>query len=366
MKRLLLCISLMMLILAQGCSEKPPVVADGNSKMIIRAFWNSSTDSNPNYIPMANAKVILSSEYGLMVKTTDINGVVELDGLPCTAYNVSVRMRNPIDASIVYAGTRLSIETSTEKTEIDTIYAKPVVNSGIVINELYVGGPVNSDFYFYDQFIELYNSSDSVKYLDGMTIMRFTGNSISEGYKGPGADEGNDGDIDGATYVFKFPGKYGEKNYPMLPMSFLVLAQNAINHRKFYSSSVDLSNADWEFYNQYSAKDLDNPNVPNLINMRPDKTADFIMSLTNDVIIVASGKDENWQDGIDISTILDGVEYNFSRRQMKTLDRRVENTFSLSPPAYQGHSMQRREAGVDTDEGSLDWEIIPRPTPGYQ
>lgn len=362
MKKFLLFSVLMLIVLFEGCGEKAPVAPDGESKMVLRALWNNSTDSIPHYVPMPNAKVVLSSEYGIMVKNTDENGVLELNGIPSAVYNVSVRMQHPMDASITIAGNKLSIETSANKVAVDTIIAKPVSNSGISINEIYAAGAV-SHLYFYDQFIELYNSSDSVKYLDGMMVMRFTGNTTG---RGPGADEGSDGDIDGASYTFKFPGNPGEKNYPFPPKKFIVLAQNAIDHRTNYTTSIDLSKADWEFYNQFSTKDMDNTNVPNLLNMNSAKLTDFIVSLDNDVIVISNGKDQDWSDGIDIATVLDAVEYQPDANRDKTLDTRIDRGFVMSPSQYSGKSMQRREAGVDTNDGSLDWEILPHPTPGYQ
>lgn len=363
MKKILLFAVLAFIVMLQGCAEKAPLMADGDSKMIIRAFWNNSTDSVAHLIPMANAKVILNSEYGFMIRNTDANGILELDCIPCAVYNVSVRMQHPEDAGITLVGSKLSIGTSIDKVAIDTVIAKPVSNTGIAINEIYAAGPV-SNLYWFDQYIELYNSSDSVKYLDGMMIMRISGNN--DGHKGPGADEGDDGDIDGVTYAFKFPGKPGEKNYPFPPKKFIVLAQNAIDHTKNYTTSVDLSKADWEFYNQFSATDMDNPNVPNLINMRSESTVDFMIALTSDIVVLSDGKDPAWQDGIDISTIIDGVEYQTTATVLKTLDQRVDRGFVLSPPRYSGKSIQRREAGVDTNDGSLDWETLPHPTPGRQ
>ena len=249
---------------------------------------------------------------------------------------------------------------------VDTVKASQIANTGICINEIYVGGPVNSIFFFYDAFWELYNYSDEVKYLDGMMMMRVSGNSITDGHKGPGADEGDDGDIDGATYIFKFPGNPGEKNYPFYPKTYKVLALTAYNHSKTVSSAIDLSRADWEFYNQYSASDFDNPNVPNLINVRSDRTVDFYCGLTADVIVFSSGLDSDWSDGIDISTVVDAVEYHGSATNTKTSDSRVEKSFALSPAKYGGKSMQRREQGGDTNDSRLDFEILAAPTPGKQ
>ena len=353
-----------LLITMAGCKEQPPVSVEGNSKLEVTAIWNASNnDSLPDFQPLKNAKVILTSEYGVQVNQTDNNGKLVISGLPSSIYGISVRMQHPDDSNIQLVGNKRDVEILSGKLCCDTIIAKPISSTGIAINEIYVCGPVNNIHFFYDEFIELYNASDSLKYLDGMMVMRFNG---SQDCNEPGKDVGEDGDIDGVTYAFKFPGKPGEKNYPLVPKTFLVLAVDAVNHKSSVSTSVDLSHADWEFYNQYSSDDIDNPNVPNLINMRPDKTNDFLIGLTDDVIVLSSGIDSVWSDGIDISTVIDGVEFQSSSSLMKTLDTRIDRGIVLSPPKYSGKSMQRREPGIDTNDGSVDWEITSHPTPGYQ
>lgn len=346
-----------------SCREQPPVGVDGQGRITIMAMGDTSlVDTIPHFIPLTNAKVILVSEYGTHVKMTDGNGFFDIEGVPASTYSISVRMPHPLNPNILLVGTLREIEIN-DVPFADTIYAEQVSNTGIAINEIYAGGPLNNLFFFYDQFIELYNYGDSVKYLDGFIVMRVSGNN--EG-KGPGADEGDDGDIDGVTYIFKFPGSPGEQNYPFYPRTFLVLAQTAVNHRNTISTSIDLSNADWEFYNQLSSTDFDNPNVPNLINIRSDRTVDFMINLVSDVIVVADGRDSVWEDGIDIETIVDGIQYKSGHTSRKTLDARVDKSYCISPPKYGGKSMQRREPGVDTNDGLLDWEIIPKATPGYQ
>ncbi len=82
--------------------------------------------------------------------------------------------------------------------------------------------------------------------------------------------------------------------------------------------------------------------------------------------MIASGVDTVWEDGIDIETILDGVEYQTSGTKRITLDERIDRGWIQSPPKYSGESMQRREKGIDTNDGTLDWKTIPTPTPGWQ
>lgn len=349
-----------------NCAESPPTAFDGNAQIEIIALWDSTgADSVSNFVPIANAKVIITSQYGMMIKQTDEKGTLCLEKLPSSVYGISVRKPHPVDPTIILVGSKTNLDVMSGNILRDTIYVKAISSMGISINEIYAAGPVNNIFFFFDQFIELYNASDSVRYLDGMMVMRMSANTDG---KGPGADEDDDNDIDGVTYIFKFPGLPGEKIYPIYPKQFVVLASDAVNHTKVVSTSYDLSNADWEFYNQYSAEDIDNPKVPNLINLRPDKTADFLIALTSDVVVIASGEDSVWQDGIDIKTVIDGVEYqtNPHPTSKKTLDNRIDRGYVLSPPRYSGKSMQRREPGTDTNDSSNDFEVLPRATPGRQ
>jgi hypothetical protein len=161
------------------------------------------------------------------------------------------------------------------------------------------------------------------------------------------------------------PGNPGEKNYPIEPHSFKVIALLAINHKTKVATSVDLTTADWEYYNQYSVTDFDNPNVPNLSNIAPEKEVDFLLALKDDVVVLASGKDTDFRNGVDVSTILDGVQYRRDATSPKTIDSRLDMSAFFSPTSYSGKSMRRREPGMDTNNGNIDWEIIPAPTPGY-
>jgi hypothetical protein len=358
-------ISLLLIFYLCGCKENPPVVVDGNGTIELKAVWNKSIDSIPDIVPLSNAKIIISSKYGMQIYYTDSDGFLRLDHLPSAIYSISVKAYHPQDHTIILVGAVRDLNIGSGQISTPTITAKPVSSSGISINEIYCVGPVNNIFYFYDLFIELYNSSDSVKYVDGMQIMRVSRTDASEVLQ-PGADWYNDGRMQGVTWIYKFPGRAGEKNFPFYPKQFLVLSGDAIDHRKAVSNSIDLSHADWEFYNQYMAADIDNPNVPNLINMQPDVGNKFLIRLTADIVALSSGVDSVWTDGIDISTIVDAVQYVPDATLIKTIDDRLDRGLVMNPPRYSGKSMQRKEPGMDTNDGSLDWEILPFPTPGKQ
>ena len=356
-------LSLVLLFYLCGCKENPPLVHDGNGTIELKAVWNKSLDSIPDIVPIQNAKVIMSSKYGMLIYYTGSDGFLRLNHLPSAVYSISIRAPHPDDPSIILVGAVRDVNIGSGQTCTPTITAKPVSSTGIAINEIYCVGAFSNILYFWDLFIELYNSSDSVKYVDGMQIMRV---SHTEGALGPGADWYNNGIMQGVTYIYKFPGRAGEKNYPFNPKQFLVLAGDAVDHRKAISTSIDLSHADWEFYNQYMPADIDNPNVPNLSNLLPDNTSKFLINLSSDIVALASGVDTVWTDGIDISTIVDAVQYSSNLTRLKTIDDRLDRGIAPCPAKYSGKSIQRIEPGMDTNDGSLDFEIIPAPTPGRQ
>jgi hypothetical protein len=357
-------LSLLFFVYLCGCKENPPVVHDGNGVIELKAVWNRSNDSIPDMVPLQNAKVILNSQYGIQIFSTGSDGFLRLDHLPSAVYSIAVKAPLPGDASIILVGAVRDVIIGSGQTCSPVITAKPVSSSGIAINEIYSAGPVNNLFYFYDLFLELYNSSDSVKYLDGMQVMRVShsdGNGL-----GPGGDWFHDGRMQGVTYMYKFPGRVGEKNYPFNPKQFLVIAGDAVDHRKVVSNSIDLSHADWEFYNQYMPADIENYNVPNLINQRADNGTKFLIGLNDDIVAIATGADSVWTDGVDIATILDAVQYRGNVNLPKYLDDRLDRGIIQAPARYSGKSIQRKEPGMDTNDGSLDWEILSAPTPGRQ
>jgi len=358
-------------LLGAGCSQPTrPSQREGSSSLSVVVLWDSSgVDSLHCSAPVRGALVYLSSEYGLRTYTTDTRGICCCEGIPSSFYSFGVQANHPEDATIKLVASKDSINLAPGMSVVETVYVKPVPKSGIVINEIFAAGPVNSMFYFFDQFVELYNASDTLKYLDGMMVMRVSGNNkTEEGQQGPGVDQNGDGQIAGVTYAFRFPGQPGEKNHPIRPGQFVVIAAKAVDHRKLCPTSIDLTNADWEFFNQYAVNDIDNPTVPNLHNMIPERTVEFLISLTSDIVVISTGVDSVWADGIDIRTIADGVEYQSSPppTKRKTLDARVDRGWVQSAPKYSGQSMQRRQPGYDSNNGTLDFEVILHPTPGRQ
>ena len=222
------------------------------------------------------------------------------------------------------------------------------------IRDSYTCGPPNNFYYYSDQYFELYNSSDDTLYLDGIQFCRMGSTGLNN-----------------VTYIFQFPGKpVVGREYPIYPKQFVVCARTAYNHRKYVfnnRTSVNLSKADWEFVNENDPTDYDNPDVPNIGNILDGFYHDFSVNLIGDVVLIADGSDENYLDGIDINSVIDCVEYSSSPTHIKEVEEEVDYGYTgVGMMTYCGKSIERKKPGFDTNNSTIDFEIISSPTVGYQ
>jgi len=323
-----------------GCFQEKPTSPDGLAHIAAIVQYEN--------IPLPGARVSLIPHYELLIPPawTDSLGQAWFHDLPTGIYVVAVEYQ--LDTLITISGSQEVLAISGDTTWADIRLAP--TQKGLKINEIYYAGPVNDEFYFYDQFIELYNASDETVYLDGMIVCRLKR------------------DIDQVIYIFQFPGTpVTGRQYPVAPGQFVVLASDARNHQEIIRSSIDLSQADWEFYNPASPTDPNNPLVPDILNIEEGNRIDFVMNLSVDEIIIATGEDVNYADGIDIETVIDGVEYQSRISSDKTLDPRIDRGFAgVGVACYSGMSIERKLPGLDTNNSTVDFRVLPHPTPGYQ
>ena len=378
---LVLLISTAFLLQMNGCVKQGPTQEDGSNILQIVIADHSgllAINDSLGYAPVPGAKAILKSKYyyqapnqpATFTAIADSKGIAEFRNIPLGDYTVSVGKKIPIvvketgdlDTVTVRGSQLLNI---LDVQTIDTIQTDVAKSSDIVINELYYCGPQNKAHYFYDQFVELYNNSDSTRYLDGLILCR--GLQMHK----PNMDSV---DYVQVIYIYQFPGvpKTG-RDYPIFPHQFVVIAQDAIDHSQFVDTALDLSNADWEFYNPYSSE-VDNP-APNVTNVIPDNSTDFMINLVHNDIILADGTDYYAGEVSDygyqyyhvpLKTILDGVEYSANPNSQKELTVRVDAGFAgVGISKYSGKSVERRTPGFDTNNSSLDFIVLDHPTPGY-
>jgi len=212
--------------------------------------------------------------------------------------------------------------------------------STILINEVYPG----SGLLFNDNFIELQNPTSKTLYLDGMVLARF----------GPKGGKLSGNALTGIVTAWKFPGKPGGKTLPISPGGFTVVAANAIT-----LGGVNLSGADFE--TKGGILDLDN-SAPNMIELG-GSADDLKLTASGDAIILSTGEDTLISDGINLSTIIDGIQYTNASATGNlpiTIDAGVAGGTAFNT----GKAIERIELGITTHNSKNDFEVA-NPTPGF-
>ena len=356
------------LILFAACSGEKPLAPDGNG--IIALILVDTTGTFPGSVPgepavLPGAKVSIQSrshEY-VAAGESDEAGFAGFAGLAAGDYTVFARREIIAAQKKVFTGFADVKVTGTDVVT-DTLYLTTVTVNSLMINEIYYCGCDYSKFYFYDQFVELYNSSSDTLFLDGCVITR---SSSSMGPDPEALDHAR------ATWAYQFPGvPVTGRQYPIYPGQYLVIAADAIDHSVYASNGADLSNADWECFNPLGS-DYDVPGIPNIVSIHPESSVDFMISLTHDVILLTTGEDVSVieVDGaiklaFPLDSVLDGVEYATSADKTKYIMMRFDAGFAgLGCAKYSAASTERREIGMDVNNSTFDFILIDSPTIGY-
>ncbi|WP_293897216.1 MULTISPECIES: DUF4876 domain-containing protein [unclassified Sphingobacterium] len=331
-------------------------------------------------LPLSDITLNLYTLKGKLVTTmkSDENGHVEFLDLAPNTYKVQVvknysaaefnaltGLREDNEVAFSSAIKQIEVVKGSGETHWDLALITGNSNpSGLIIKQIYyAGSDANQGASFRDQFIEIYNNSDSIRYADSLYLAEAYGaNTANATYvyqansgqydwsKSYGMPQGINANTD---YVYAFliiqlPGT--GKDYPILPGESIVVASTAANHRSPYvgadgvaisvkdpSLTVDLSTADFEAYfapylgtTKPLASDIDNPNVPNVRVVNRANGVDMIMNQAGQRSWIifrdeGMGSSDQWKgfmppyaDGreslgtdykqIPVANILDGVE----------------------------------------------------------
>lgn len=122
-------------------------------------------------------------------------------------------------------------------------------SNALVIKEIYYSGCKSAEgmMYLADQYVTLYNNSDTILYLDGLCVgVVDPSNSLESPWLATSAEMKR---IPVNDLTWQFPGS--GKEHPLQPGAETTIATNAINHSggEFqHVNSVDLSKVDWGFW----------------------------------------------------------------------------------------------------------------------
>lgn len=357
---------------------------------------------------LTSAKVTVANTYtGRSFVSEDIASVYTFD-VPGGIYDVTFALRYNQGGLIkTYNGT-VSVDAYTEEPMAVTL--DEGVSGGLIFKEVYYNmvKPNGKTPYMRDQFIEIYNNSDEVLYLDNCVIgILQPGQGKTEtSWKDENGEIMKQYALDG--YIPYFAGS--GTDYPLEPGKSIVIASQAQNHIKETESMADLSvagamlspvnleNADYEVcltdYKPTLA--IDNVLVPNMnVTLNGTATNYFAIPYQGKNIILAQLPENpgNYlndeanrmrRPGTTVATtypmipqeyVLDGINIvsHVAAQQQKCLRPEVDAGKVGMSAMYAGKSIRRKVEEItadgrvvfcDTNNSTEDFLTDQEPTPG--
>jgi hypothetical protein len=389
--KIVLVASLLLSFLSIKCSDilgvdtKPEVTErEVNFQLVLKdnsGLMNSIYGNDfVRYATVTLKSNLLGEEYTF---ESDSNGVINVNKVISDVYLVTANRIITPDEMVIASGTAASNVKLTNKNkriiELNASNNNPIVvememivgSSPLIISEIYASGPQGSGLYYHDKYVEIFNQTDSVLYLDGLVIAVV----YYSGYLGLNF-------VDDPAYIhsksiWSFPGN--GTDYPIQPGQFILCAQDAIDHRINAPNSVDLSHANFEFYKD-DAPDVDNPAIPNMVRIYQEAGNDWLIAGERGALVLARFPADsvlllNYDDHflIPYTAVLDGVEYldDPTRLDKKILNQGIDAGATGSIQFYTGKSMERllisdqgRKILKDENNSSVDFKVLNTPSPG--
>lgn len=206
---------------------------------------------------------------GITTTHTSLDNLSLAEGLYDVVYNAEISYTaTSADAETARAHGRLTgkaenvqITGSSAQVNIETFLSAE--NDDFVFEEIFFSGTLRSSGLQYngDSYIKIYNNTDHVLYADGLAFCesRFKSTQFYE-YT---PDIRRDTMTIWSLYVVPGSGH----DHPVQPGQSLILCDTGIDHRMANPNSIDLSAADFEWYDvstQPDHMDIDSETVPNL------------------------------------------------------------------------------------------------------
>ncbi len=257
-------------IVLVGCEGQNNEGVKGSIELSTTLF---NTDIETSFMSGAKATATDINTMLSYTATVDDAGNASIS-VPYGVYNVIVESAattiDGVEQKLCGVFERFSVVGETQSLSL-TAYGFPTAsnNSGFIISELFFNGETNNGTMMHpDQYIVIYNSSLTTLYADGLSFATTSQAAWSD--KTAYYDETMNANQVAVTGIFTIPGSGAE--VPVAPGEKLVIAMTAQDHSQPYEgytaddwNAVDLSGADFEFYQVTSTSDTDNPAVPNLI-----------------------------------------------------------------------------------------------------
>lgn len=351
----------------------------------------------------AGARVVLLSTERNTADTVvaDAAGQARFPRVTPGSYTIAASMALDAEQAFALAGQRTAITLNASlpaQSITGAPAAAPVLRlagsrlGNLVIEEVYYAGsrtPAGGT-YFADQFVEIYNNSTDTLYADSLVIAEVFGQSGQINPTTTPTPFQSDAANVYVVSAWMIPGS--GRQHPLAPGRSLVIAQDGINHRGDPNgnpaSPVDLSSADWETFNQRDdGRDVDAPNVPNLVRLRHDTRFDWNVAVFGPGIVVfrmpaGATLEEAAVPGsttgataarVPNAWVIDAVEalQNGGSASYKRIPAALDAGFTFASGTYTGQSARRKTAATiggrrvlqDANDSTSDFEVIAAPTP---
>ena len=384
-----------MMALALSCTREAP---KPNAPFLLEFRMPEECRADAQY---KNQRVFIKGSLSYEFET-DVAGMVTVDALVPGIYDIITNwemsgkqyktlLKDPAasvdDKARVILGVSLMNQRLFEARDM-VIDLSAAVVKGLMVSKVYYAGTKDlmGRNYGADSYVEIFNNSDEVLFLDG----KYLGLAESVSPAAYPAHENPDSIY--LRQICRFPGNGSE--YPVLPGgSIVVAAKSARNHQESADNSVDLSHADFEVKAIEGSGNPDVPMLPIISNSTKIQTLNLINGGLNAVVLFETDEDvlswpEVYQRGktsgemfrrIHKSVVIDGVE---CLKKPAQTDPDV-NTKRLQPDidagyititavnGYNHESVERKvsryENGryylTDTNNSSADFVVCTDPTP---
>ena len=349
----------------------------------------------------ANQDVLLKGKSLQYTYSTDIRGMVSVESVVPGIYDIITHMEmtgaqykqlvaEPValeDNARVSVGVSLMNQRIFQAGNLRIQLSSAVLKDLLISKIYYSGTKDNMDRnYTTDSYIEIFNNSDEVAYLDGKYL------GLAESVSPAAYPASENPDSIYLRQLCKFPGTGAD--YPVQPGgSVVVAAKSARNHTESASTSVDLSGAEFEVKSMEGSGNPDVPMLPIISNSTSILTLNLLSGGPNAVVLFETDEDvlswpEVYQRGktsgerfrrMHKKWVTDGVECLKKPAQSdpdvntKRLQSSIDAGYMVisSVNGYNHESVERkvsRKEGeryylTDTNNSTADFVVCTDPTP---
>ncbi len=379
-----------------GCKKRNGGIQTATVQFTIKYPDNYSQQ----FVPNTEVKLTSKGSGTTLTGFTNATGVATFTDVIPGNYDVAVSKTLTAAEGLALTGISQALTLNAIKNDVAVTAPQSATNmlqlagsaaGSLVIKEVYYTGSKTTagGNYFSDQFVEIYNNSTDVIFLDGLCIGDVFGNAGLINTTSIPSPFNTDINNVFVSNVWRIPGT--GKQYPLNPGASIVIAQDGLNHKEATlnpNSPVDLSKADWETFNERpDGRDADAPGVPNLERVYFTGGFDWLITVFGPSLVIFRTDDFSKLTKVTVpgsvslvehvrlpnnlvidtfESLKDGISGNFKRIPVA-----LDAGFTFASNTYVAESLRRKVAITingrrvlqDTNNSTNDFERLTTPTP---